>query len=698
MKPAETCPKCGPAGSSYNGSGGFFLVGNPNVGKSTLINALAGSRLAVGNWSGTTTERLAASLSLSGQRVDLIDLPGTYALEATSPEEAIAQSEILAGREAVLINVVDSGNLERNLLLTIELAEFGYPMVIALNLWDEAKSKGLELEPKALAEAFGVPVISTVASSRQGTSELLTAAQKAPRPQIKLNYHPAIESAVQELAAVIDHPAQRAVALLALNGEPVSLTLGGAEVLAQQLERLANLGLDPFLSISETRYAYARDLAQKAIRASRNEQTRSDKIDRLILKPWLGVPAFLLTIFLVFRATFLFSGPWVDFIGVVQEVAAGWAFGLPVPALAGSFLADGLIGGVGTVLSFVPVLFILYFFMGLLENSGILARAALLADRAMALAKLPGRGFIPMILGFGCNVPAVYAARALEDRRDRLRLSLVIPFMSCSARLAVFTLFAAVFFPQNGPLVVFGLYLGGIVLALLSAAVLARFTGQGETSGVMEIPPYRWPALSFILKLAGMRTWDFVRSAGGIILIVVVAVWALQQFPAGPLEQSFYARSASLLIPIFAPLGIESWELVGALIPGFIAKEVVIGTLGVSYLGQDPSAALGLGAGLAQVGLAIGQALTATLAAIPALFGAPQFLGTPDGPTGLQAALAASLTPSAALAYMVFVLLYTPCVATIGALKQEFGGRWAAFTVVYGLTVAYLLAFLVSRL
>ena len=698
MKPAETCPKCGPVGSDYSGTGGFFLVGNPNVGKSTLVNALAGSRLAVGNWSGTTTEKLSATLTVAGQSLDLIDLPGAYALEATSPEEAIAQNEILANPEATFINVVDSGNLERNLLLTIELAEFDYSMVMALNLWDEAKAKGLELEPKVLAEAFGIPVIPTVASSRQGTSELLAAAQKAPRPRIKLSYHPAIEAAISELAAFIDHPAQRAVALLALNGEPVNLQPGGAEVLAGQLERLANLGLDPFLSISETRYAYAQELAQKAIHASSNEASRSEKTDRLILKPWLGVPAFLLTMFLVFRATFLFSGPWVDFIGALQEVVAGWAHALPLPVLASSLLADGLVGGVGTVLSFVPVLFILYLFMGLLENSGILARAALLADRAMALAKLPGRGFIPMILGFGCNVPAIYAARALEDPRDRLRLSLVIPFMSCSARLAVFTLFAAVFFPNNGALVVFGLYLGGIVLALLTAAVLARFTGQGETSGVMEIPPYRWPALSFILKLAGMRTWDFVRSAGGIILIVVVAVWALQQFPAGPLDQSLYAQAASLLIPIFAPLGIESWELVGALIPGFIAKEVVIGTLGVSYLGQDPTAALGLGAGLAQIATSLGQALTATLAAIPALFGAPQFLGAPDGPSGLQKALAASLTPSAALAYMVFVLLYTPCVATIGALKQEFGTRWAAFTVIYGLAVAYMLAFLVSRI
>ena len=680
----------------------IVTVGNPNTGKTTLINALAGSDLKVGNWPGTTVDRLEAELRLESGRAHLVDLPGTYSLSPATPEEALAARELLLNPPDLVVNVVDAGNLERNLHLTLELTELGLPMLVVLNLMDEAAAKGYRLEPQRLQEALGVPVVATSASRGQGVAELRAALSRAQLPQPQVTYPGLVEEAARELAAKIEHPARRWLALALLAGEEPPLKLPGevVEEAARLRRELEKAGIDPYLEIENARYARAHELARQVIVGAEARLTLTDKIDRWVLHPLLGGPIFLAGMLLAFRFTFLFSSPWVDFIGTVQEVLAGWIAALPLPPLLASFLADGLVGGVGTVISFAPVLFFLYLALAFLETSGFLARAAFIADKLMLLAGLPGRAFIPLILGFGCNVPAIYATRILTSPLDRLRVGMAVPFMSCSARLPVFTLFAAVFFPKLAAIVVFGLYLLGMTVGLLTAWVLGRAAGAGPSSGLMELPPYRLPALQVIFKQAWARTRSFLEGAGGFIALAVIVVWALLNLPPGTdLQNSYYAWLSSGLKPLFASLGVSDWRLLGALIPGMIAKEVVVGTLAVSFLGAEPTAALGFAAGLGQVLSAFWSSLLTTLGAVPALFGLPQ-LAPPaaDAPTALQTALATAVTPAAALAYMAYTLLYTPCIATLAAIRQEFGRRWALVAVVYELLAAWLVAWAVYRL
>ena len=670
------------------------LLGNPNTGKTSLINALARSALKVGNWPGTTVERLEARFLHGGREIVLVDLPGAYSLFPTTPEEVITRDELLKDPPDVLLVVLDAGNLERSLPLALEATELGLPMVVALNLVDEAREKGYALEPRRLEAALGVPVVPTVASRGEGTMALLQALLRPRTPVPAVRYPPAVERAIRALEGEIAHPAARFIATALLAGEELPDFKAAREKAAELRKELEAIGVDPFLEISGARYARARELFEEALLGHNPRPTLTEKLDRFVLHPVLGPVLFLLGMLLVFRFTFLLSAPWVDFIGEVQAVLAGWIAALPLPALLGSFFADALVAGVGTVLAFTPVLFFLYLAMGFLEASGFLARSAFIADRLMALAGLPGRAFIPMVLGFGCNVPAIYATRTLESFADRLRTGLAIPFMACSARLPVFTLFAAVFFPKNAATVVFALYLIGLVIGVLTAWLLGRVLGAQASSGAMELPPYRWPPLRVLWMQAKVRTMNFVEGAGGPILIAMVLIWALLHLPPGSIENSLYARVATALSPLFAPLGFSDWRVVGALIPGFIAKEVVVGALGVSFLGAEPSAALGLLAGAGQLLGAFLTALKETLAALLALFGAPQLFTPSTAPSALQAALGRVLSPAAAFGYLVFVLLYTPCVATLAAIRQEFGSRWAAISVAYQLTVAYLVALL----
>ncbi len=690
------CPRCQTATPEAGRSvQRIALLGNPNTGKTTLINALAGTQLQVGNWPGTTVEKLEARL---GERT-LVDLPGAYSLFATTPEEAIARDALLEDPPDALVVVLDAGNLERNLPLAIEASELGIPMAVALNLIDEAREKGYELDPGKLEAALGVPVVPTVASRGEGVAALLEAALRAPVPAPAVRYPPAVERALAGIEAHLPGPGRRAKAALLLAGEAIPAPKAAQEEAERARRALAELGLDPFLELTGARYARARELFQAALRGHNPRPTLTDRIDRFVLHPFLGPGLFLLGMLFVFRFTFLLSTPWVDFIGSVQEVLAGWVWGLGLPALVASFLADGLVAGVGTVLAFTPVLFFLYLAMSFLEASGFLARSAFIADRLMHAAGLPGRAFIPLVLGFGCNVPAVYATRTLESFADRLRTALAIPFMACSARLPVFALFAAVFFRERAALVVFSLYLLGLFVGLLTAWLLGRFARFAPSTGVMELPPYRLPRARVLVRQAYARTRSFVQGATGPILLAMVLIWALLHLPPGPLEASLYARVAGALAQVFAPLGLGDWRLVGALIPGFIAKEVVVGALGVSFLGASPPAALGLAAGLGQLAAALVAAVKGTVFALLALFGLPSLPGAAaTAPTALQAALGGAIAAKAAFVYLVFVLLYTPCVATLFAIRQELGRRWMGFSVGYQLSVAYLLALVASRL
>ncbi|GLV47259.1 ferrous iron transport protein B [Thermus sp. LT1-2-5] len=687
-----SCPRCAPQTPLVlKAEERWALVGNPNTGKSSLINALAGAGLEVGNWPGTTLERLSAHLPLGQARVELVDLPGTYSLLPTSPEEALVLTELLQNPPDRILNVVDAGNLERNLVLTLELMELGLPMALVVNLLDEAEAKGLRVDLEALAQALDLPVAGTVAA-RGEVEGVLQAALEARTPTPPVRYPAPLEAV---LAALEPLYPSRGLALLALLGEEVPLPEPLLAAARKEREKLLLEGHDPYLLALEGRYQKAKEVYEKAVERQGTPSSLTERLDRLVLHPLLGLPLFLLSLFLAFRFTFALSGPWVDLIGQVQEVLAGWVAAAPLPPLFRSFLAEGVVAGVGTVLAFTPVLFLLYLALAFLETSGFLARMAFVADRVMQWAGLPGKAFIPLVLGFGCNVPAVYATRALAHPLDRLRVALAIPFLACGARLPVFTLFAFVFFPMNAPLVVLGLYLLGLLVGLATALFLGRFLRAGRGEGAMELPPYRFPPLKLLLRLSLARTGSFVRGAGGPILVAVLLIWALLHVPLG--ATSPYALLAQTLTPLFAPLGVGDWRLVGALIPGFVAKEVVVGALGVSFLSGEGVAPLGLLEGLRTLSQALFQALWGTLQGLFSLF-APASVSLAPEPTPLQTALKEAVAPMGALAYLVFVLLYTPCVATLAALRQVVGARWATFSVAYQLLLAYALAFLAGHL
>lgn len=665
-------------------------VGNPNVGKSSLINAVAGSDLSVGNWPGTTVDRLSVRFSFHDTEVDWVDLPGTYSLAGATSEERITRLELLRSAPDVIVNVVDAGHLERNLSLTLELSELGIPMVVALNLVDEAEAHGIRINSSKLEATAGVKVVETVASRSLGCDQLKMALTQARSGPDLVAYPAYFEEAIQALRG--DQPMLnrwQAITMLSedlegLNPPPLVQTLR---------DSLQNVQ-DPFLAVAESRLQAARRITQEIEIRQAGALSHTARIDRWLLHPWLGLPLFLVGMLLVFRFTYLFSDPWIAYLDVVKAVLGGWVSAWQLPPLMESFLSHGVIDGAGTVAAFSPVLFLLYLAMAFLEASGLLARTTFLFDQVMKWVGLPGRSLIPLLLGFGCNVPAVYSTRILPNLGDRLRVALAIPFMACSARLTVFVLFAAVFFPRQAPSVVFGLYLLGLILGLLTARLTRKFVpADTDQTGIMEMPPYRFPTWKAIFRQAWLRTSAFLKDAAGPILGAVLLVWALHQFPAGDPEHSLYAGVAKSLTACLAPLGIHDWRLAGALVPGFIAKEVVVGTLGVSFLGQEVVPPCGLWDGVSQLGGGFLEALKATFQAIPQMLGLPPTELPPDeSPRGLTAALARSCTPAGALAYLVFLLLYTPCIATVAAIKNEFGTRWAAFSVAWQLSAAWLCA------
>jgi ferrous iron transport protein B len=640
----------------------LLFVGLPNVGKSSLINGLTGSVLKVGNWTGTTVEKrgLTWNPKFSEDLISVVDLPGSYSLHATSPEEEVTRNVVLTeapDTRRLLINVLDAGQLERDLYLTLELKELGRPMVVVLNLVDEARSFGTTVDADALAERLGIPVVSTVAVDRDGSVELA------------------------------DHLAEVLPTLTPSGGGPTPPD-------------------EPDLSQLETRLHEVMELS-KAVCTAGGEVAKSTvwhrRFDSALLHPVLGPILFLVAMLLVFRFTFLLSDPWITFLGNVQEVLAGWVAALPIPAIVASFLGEGVIGGVGTVAAFSPVLFFLYLGLSFLERSGFLPRIAVGADRVLRSFGLSGRSLVPLLLGFGCNVPALSACRTLDSSSERVRAAIAIPFMSCAARLAVFALFAAIFFPGREAWVVFGLYTGGIVIGLLSAVIMGKSDGDEEVHSIIELPPFRLPPFRILAKQAWARCYRFVRGAGRLVCLTVMLVWAMLHIPNGmdtEVMNSVYGRVSSVAVPIFRPMGVEDPHLVGALIPGVIAKEVVIGSMATSISGLQPLEPMSMSAGASQIGYAFLTALKDTGSGLVAMVSglnldiSPNEESTPE----LMADLATRTTAAGALGYLVFILLYTPCVATVAALRDLVGWKWAGFLVFYQFAVAYVFGVLVYQL
>ncbi|MBK9121718.1 MAG: ferrous iron transport protein B [Chloroflexi bacterium] len=728
------------------------LAGNPNVGKSTLFNALTGSRQHVGNWPGKTVEKKEGRLRLSGQDVIVVDLPGTYSLTAYSIEEIVSRDFIIGEQPGAVVAVVDAANLERNLYLVTQLFELDVPVIIALNMSDIARGRGLTIDnAKLSARLGGAPVIDTVGNSGIGVDALKHAIQQVTTPTaarpVLITYDPTVEREIAPLADAIGafpeltkqyRARWLAIKLLEADSDITErlsaypALLQHAEAAAERIE--SSTGEDAETLITDGRYAFISTVISGALSRPREAvETTSDKIDRVLTHRYYGVPIFLLLMWIVFQLTANVSAPFLDWVdGIIAGPITHWTAGvLGAVGLGGTWFAallvDGVIAGVGGVLVFVPVLMALYLVIGVLEDSGYMARAAFVMDRLMRAIGLHGKSFLPMLVGFGCTVPAVYSTRTLENEDDRRLTGFLVTFMSCGARLPVYVVIGAAFFGARSGNLIFAMYMLGIAVALLTGWALKRtvYRNKPPQPFVMELPPYRAPHLRDVWRQTWERTSSFVRKAGTVILASSIIIWMLMAIPANSSgrfndvapEDSVFGTLAGAVSPVFAPAGFGQWQAAGSLITGLVAKEVVVGTMSQIYVGEASASSDGdpvptFGEDLAHIGTSFVEALVLTVQEvvniiprtvniIPGInMAEADFLGASgeeDDTTALESALTQVFTPLAAVAFTVFVLLYTPCMTTVAAMRQEFGTRFTLYQIAYTFAVAWLAAVIVYQ-
>ena len=679
------------------------LVGNPNCGKTSLFNVASGGHEHVGNYSGVTVDAKEGSFKWKGYKIVLVDLPGTYSLSAYSPEELYVRKNLAEKMPDVVINVVDASNLERNLYLTTQIIDMNLRTVIALNMYDEIISRGDEIDTEQLGKLFGVPIVPTVSRSGEGIPKLFDTVleiYKGANPSlarhIHINHGAELEKSIDRVRDIIRPDADlrsryssRYLAIKYLEGDseieklltqkPFAAELSKAR--AQEEERIeAVLDSNCESAIVDAKYAFINGALTETWRQHREMRPRrtiTDKIDAVVANKWLAFPLFILLLYVMFYATFTIGQYPMDWIEAGVEALKTWLGGIIADGWLRNLLLDGVIAGVGSVLVFLPNILILYCFISVLEDSGYMSRAAFIVDKLMHRLGLHGKSFIPMVMGFGCNVPAIMACRMIESRKSRLITISIIPFMSCAGRLPVFVLIAGAFFGANAPLVMMGIYLLGIVMAILTAVVLKRFVKDDDLPFVMELPPYRVPTAKAIWRHTWEKGRQYLQKMATTILICSVIIWFLGYFPrpdvtpdsplaqTEQLENSYIGQLGKAIEPALEPIG-SNWKMGVSLITGIAAKELVVSSLGVMYA----------------------QDATADGAAV-----APSVEESPD--TALQAALAADIDWPAALAFMVFILLYFPCIATFVAIKHETGRwSWAIGTCVYTMLVAWLMAFL----
>lgn len=701
------------------------LIGNPNSGKTTLFNQLTGSRQRVGNWAGVTVERKEGHFSTTEHQVTLVDLPGTYSLTTisaqTSLDEQIACHYILSGEADVFINVVDASNLERNLYLTLQLLELGLPCVVALNMLDIAKKQAIDIDIEALSARLGCPVIPMVSTKGSGIDALkLAIDKKQPNQDTHHVYYPEVlltEASLLADSMSTDIPAQRRrwLALQMLEGDIYSHSYAGnsEQQLAESHQRVSETLDDPALIIADARYQAIATLCEAVSNTLTSKPNRlTAMLDKVILNRYLGLPIFLLVMYLMFILAINIGGalqPIFDagsvaiFINGIQWL--GYTLGFPEWLTI--FLAQGLGGGINTVLPLVPQIGMMYLFLSFLEDSGYMARAAFVMDRLMQALGLPGKSFVPLIVGFGCNVPSVMGARTLDAPRERIMTIMMAPFMSCGARLAIFAVFSAAFFGQKGALVVFSLYILGIVMAILTGLLLKYTIMRGEASPfVMELPVYHVPHFKSLLLQTWQRLKGFILRAGKIIILVSIFIGGLNSFSfngqaVDNINQSALASVSKVLTPLLNPIGVQddNWQATVGLFTGAMAKEVVVGTLNTLYTAEniqnddfDPTTFNlldELEGAVAETWDSLKDTFSLSVFANPieASKGDGEMAG---GAMGTMSSKFGS--DAAAYSYLIFVLLYIPCISVMGAIARESSRGWMMFSALWGLNLAYSLS------
>lgn len=712
------------------------VVGNPNCGKTTLFNELTGSKQEVGNWAGVTVERKTGHYNYENKTIETVDLPGTYSLDTaigyTSMDEEVAQRYVLSSEADLIVNIVDATNLERNLYLTTQLLEMNVPMLMAVNMIDIAKQQQIQIDIDLLSQRLNIPIIALVASDGHGIDhlkhEINFAAENHRFPNNFVIYPEIVEKSIQTLAPLLEkelnlvqqaHLRWFTIKLLE-EGNLVHIELSKelkekAEQLREQIEE--QLGEDIDIIIAEGRYQFIGQIVNNAvIRPEHLNQNISERIDNIVLHRFLGIPIFLLIMYLMFMFTINIGGAFIDFFDIFASTFLVDGLGhlltqWEMPAWLIAILTNGMGGGIQTVATFIPVIGFLFLFLSILEDSGYMARAAFVMDRFMRFIGLSGKSFVPMIVGFGCNVPAVMASRMLENERDRRLTILMSPFMSCGARLAVYALFAAIFFPTNGQNVVFSLYLIGIGVAILTGLIMKYTLLRGESGHfVMELPPYHLPTLKGILY----RTWDrlkgFIFRAGQIIIPMVIVINFLNSYSLdGSLvnqsnEKSVLSEIGRTLTPVFKPMGIQedNWAATVGIFTGILAKEVVVGTLDAVYsqLSENKDKS-----DKKEAEFSVMEGINKAFATIPENLG--KLKSAWFDPLNVESAnektkeintntsgemLKRFGSQAAAFAYLLFILMYFPCTATIASIYREAGWKWALFVVGWTTGLAYMFA------
>ena len=656
----------------------FALVGNQNCGKTTLFNQLTGSKQHVGNFPGVTVDRKDGVIK--GHNNTLItDLPGIYSMSPYSSEEIVTREFVIREKPKGIINIVDATNIERNLYLTMQLLELGFPMVVALNMMDELRENGGSVLVNEMEEALGVPVIPISAAKAEGIEELIQHAihvakyQEKPLETDFCRKEEGVHRGIHAVMHLIEDHAEKAEIPVRFAASKI---MEGDEKILEQLNLTENeknlledisrqteeeTGLDRAAAIAQMRFAYIEDVCSESVikpKESR-EHLRSRKIDRFLTGKYTGIPAFVGIMAVVFWLTFNVIGAFLQGllesgITALTDVVDHAMSAAHVNSVVHSLVIDGIFSGVGGVLSFLPIIVTLFFFLSLLEDSGYMARVAFIMDKLLRKLGLSGRSIVPMLVGFGCTVPGVMASRTLPSERDRKMTILLTPFMSCTAKLPIYAFFTAAFFPKRGALVMIGLYVFGIVMGILMALIFKKTAFKGEAVPfVMELPNYRLPGAKNVGHLLWDKAKDFLQRAFTVIFIATIVIWFLQNFDMGlnmvsDSQNSILALVAGVLAPIFLPVGFGDWRIVTALISGFMAKESVVSSLTVLF--------------------------------------------------GSSAALQGTLTVAGAAALLVFCLLYTPCVAAIASVKRELGGKWAAAMVFGQCLIAWVVAFVVYQI